>query len=199
MPVHARAFGTTYGDLAGQWWSWALNIPPEINPVLDVSGEFCDVDQSGKVWFLAGTFGGHADRVCEVPAGKALFFPLTNAVAWATEPEETEEEIRDIVNESTDAITILECSVDGVPLQDLFSYRAQSPAFVLPVTEGSLANTVVDVGEYFPAVADGYWVLLAPLSKGPHVIEFRGGAGDPDAPDWEVSVTYFLTVVGGGK
>ena len=34
--------------------------------------------QSGPVWFLAGTFGGKAERTCTIPSGKAILFPPIN-------------------------------------------------------------------------------------------------------------------------
>ncbi|HKG86698.1 MAG TPA: hypothetical protein VKA95_00115 [Nitrososphaeraceae archaeon] len=30
------------------------------------------------MWFLAGTGGGEVTRVCNIPAGKAIFFPSLN-------------------------------------------------------------------------------------------------------------------------
>ncbi|MHC4176625.1 MAG: hypothetical protein ACYSWU_03915 [Planctomycetota bacterium] len=195
LPINAHAFGTTYEELAAEWWIWGLGAPADQNPILDPDGGFAGVDQSGNVWFLAGTFGGHADRTCTVPAGKAIFIPLMNTIWIATEPDETEEEMREGANGAMDAVTELECTVDGKPLQDLFGYRAESPAFTLSVAEGSLASWFLPVGEYYPSVAAGYWVLLAPLSEGEHVIEFRGASGEPGDPDyWEVSVDYTLTV-----
>jgi hypothetical protein len=43
---------------------------------------------------------------------------------------------------------------------------------------------------YVPAVADGYWLLVTPLTPGEHTIYFKGinNAG------FTVEVTYFLTV-----
>src|SRR5262245_64466360 len=72
-----------YSALSAQWWQWILGIPVGANPGLDdgsdQTGRACAVNQSGPVWFLAGTFtGGPVTRVCNVPAGRALFFPLVN-------------------------------------------------------------------------------------------------------------------------
>ena len=44
-------------------------------------------------------------------------------------------------------------------------------------------------GTYFPAVDDGYYVMVAPLSIGDHTIHFHGTAG-PYVRD----VTYNITV-----
>ncbi|MCA1706817.1 MAG: hypothetical protein LC808_27575 [Actinobacteria bacterium] len=81
LPPRSRPFGLTYAQWSEKWWQWALSIPEEQNPMLDPTGANCGIGQSGRVWFLAGTFGGGpATRVCTVPVGKALFFPIVNAV-----------------------------------------------------------------------------------------------------------------------
>jgi hypothetical protein len=195
LPPGARAYGMTYGAWGAAWWNWALSSSLADNPVADETGANCHVNQAGPVWFLAGTFGGPAVRHCHVPAGKALFFPIINTVWWATEPDETEEEIREGANATIDQVTVLECSINGVPLKKLDAYRADSPAFTLHLPEGAIADELFDLsGDFYPAVADGYWIMLAPLPRGKHVIHFRGVQGDPNDPLFETEVTYFLTV-----
>ena len=58
--------------VGAEWWKWALGIPAAENPILDETGEFADVDQSGSVWFLAGNFGGttepHNHHTCRQSA-----------------------------------------------------------------------------------------------------------------------------------
>ena len=44
-----------------------------------------------------------------------------------------------------------------------------------------------------PAVTDGYWILLAPLRKGAHVIEIRSARNLP-LPAFTLEVIYDLTV-----
>ena len=45
-------------------------------------------------------------------------------------------------------------------------------------------------GAYAPAVADGYYLLLAPLPPGPHTITFGGTDGTGFSQD----ITYHITV-----
>ena len=79
-----KAYGKTYGEWSAQWWQWVHSIPAGINPLLDATGEHCDEGQfafdNDKVWFLAGTTGGEAERHCTVPHGKALLYPLVNGL-----------------------------------------------------------------------------------------------------------------------
>ena len=57
----------------------------------------------------------------------------------------------------------------------------------------------IDAGDYAPAVADGFYLLLAPLSPGRHTITFggTGNFGGPDAP-FSQDITYQLRVARSG-
>ncbi len=132
-------------------------------------------------------------RTCSIPVGKAMFFPLSNALFWAPEDGKTVDEVRKLSNDAMDAITGLTGILDGVKFADLFAYRAQSPpgGFALP-----FGPLLADFGfgptpdPRFPAVADGYWILLPPLTKGQHELVI----GSSDGQELNVMVTYHLTV-----
>src|SRR5439155_23432452 len=84
VPPAAHPYGHTYSDWAARWWQWALAQPLSTNPVLDTTGANCAAGQSGRVWFLAGTFSaGTVSRSCTVPAGTALLFPVLNNAYFA--------------------------------------------------------------------------------------------------------------------
>ena len=57
-PIQSSPHGQTYGEWAADWWKWALEAPASAHPLLDATGENCGVNQSGQVWFLAGSFVG---------------------------------------------------------------------------------------------------------------------------------------------
>lgn len=218
VPPQATAYGHSYGEWGAMWWQWALGLPPDINPVLDPTGEFCDSGQQGQVWFLAGTFGGPAERVCEVPSGKAIFFPIVNWTLWEPDDHEaavavaeslgidpsqlTDAELMQLgVAWLTDQSTPLSCTVDGVPLSDLNSYRGTPTAYDL-VMDDQLAELFgIEGGLKSPAAADGYWLMLKPLPPGEHTIEWHGAAniGDPLPTSFTVDIIYHLKVVPGDE
>ncbi|HEX2720937.1 MAG TPA: hypothetical protein VHM71_08290, partial [Candidatus Deferrimicrobium sp.] len=74
--------GASYGEWGARWWEWAFSIPFAQNPIFDTTGANCAQGQVGNAWFLAGTAGGHANRVCTIPAGKSIFFPLFNIASY---------------------------------------------------------------------------------------------------------------------
>jgi hypothetical protein len=79
-------------------------------------------------------------------------------------------------------------------MNDLFSYRAISPRafdYTLPPTDNVYQFFGLDVsGRIYPAVSDGYWLMLAPLSVGHHDVNFGGSAGE-----MTLDITYHITVV----
>lgn len=205
LPPHSKPYGKSYGEWGAAWWQWALSIPLDQSPVADTTGEFCGVGQSGKVWFLAGSFGGSVERDCTVPAGNAIFFPIVNIIndypcpdpSFQPAPGQTLEEF---LTEGADFfishVTELEAEVDGVALEDLFDYRATSKLFTFT---GDPSLTEIDpciTGTPQFGVADGYWIMLAPLSAGSHAIHLRGKSVFPEFDDFvfETEVTYNLTV-----
>lgn len=210
IPPNAIAYGKSYGDWGAAWWQWAVSIPAAQNPVVDATGEFCDVGQEGPVWFLAGNFGGATERACTVPAGKSLFFPLLNFVLWAPEDLEflksvgvTGESDFDILltgaRTLVDATTELSCTVDGIELEDLFEYRGESSE-AFSITLSDIFEPDFPAGVREPCASDGFWVMLAPLSPGEHEIVFSSAlscTGDNCFGlefDFGVEVTYHLTV-----
>jgi hypothetical protein len=200
LPVHSSPFGSTYGEWSARWWQWVLSVPAATNPLNDPDGAQCAQGQTGKVWFLAGTFIGTVTRFCTVPQGKALFFPILNATFGAAvgDCEPTAPRVPCVVTvlraaaEASMDLVTLEASIDGTPLLNLSDYRVQSPVFSVTVPEDNLAGS--PSGTYTPMVSDGYWLMLAPLSTGTHTIHLHGVVTGGVFEDFESEVTYILTV-----
>lgn len=215
VPRNETLSGKSYEGLAAEWWQWVRAIPAEQNPQKDAP---CDVNQSGPVFFLAGTFGGAATRSCTVPADKALFFPLLN-VGASNCPEEVKGEeytcdlaaSEDYLHTSAKSVmesgeVALTMEIDGVAVPDLIGYRADSETFLdtAPVGSSELLgpcsgpireNTCgVSVGSTRKMAADGYWIMLRPLSPGEHKLHFAGSVTFPDKTTFGTELTYSLTV-----
>jgi hypothetical protein len=181
VPVNSNPHGRSYGEWAVAWWQWALGIPEAQNPVVDTTGQYAGVGQSGSVWFLAGTFGGNADRNVTVPSGKAIFVPVHNWIFGAgvfdcqpTVPGVTCDvpTLQAAAAARTEAAETVRAWIDGVAVANIRSYRAASPEpFSITLPTGAVFG--LDAGTYYPQVADGYWLMLAPLSKGDHSIRVR--------------------------
>ena len=187
-----KHFGKSYNQLTGDWYNWQVQFPFPTNPVVEDGAVDCTRGQTGQIWFLAGNFGGTSNRECAIPKGKALFFPIINTLWWFPEDGPNVDVLRAIANPIINATTTLEVIIDGVAIKDPFAYRAQSQPGGFALNFGPL---LADFGygptpdPRDPAVADGYWILLAPLRAGPHVIQFRS-----TNPPFALDVTYRLIV-----
>jgi len=177
LPPYAMAYGKTYGEWAVAWWQWALSIPADKSPFTDQTGEFCGEGQSGPVWFRGGA-AADRETTCHVPAGKGIFMPVYNWIfgsgVYDCDPSVPGvpcdvDTLTAAAAAATDTATVLEAAIDGVPVQSIQSYRATSPEpFSVTYPDDNILGLPADT--YFPQVADGYWLLLAPLSKGEHTL-----------------------------
>ena len=196
-PQDAQAqTGKTYGEWSATWWQYALGIPAESNPGLDETGANCNFGQAGPVFFLTSTFGGSGVRnECIVPAGKILFFPLLNTASYRLR-REPEISLRNYLHGFIRSTRGLQASIDGTDAGTIVSLesratplRAVSPNgfFTVVAPENNIFGGVP--GQSYEWVADGFYLMVAPLPPGPHTIKF-GGVSRNFAAD----VTYNLVV-----
>ncbi len=208
--------GLSYGEWSARQWQWVFSLPADQHPLFDTAD--CDAGQSGNVWFLGGTYAsseiapgvilGEADRECTIPAGTALFFPLTSVETSEVEGYgSTEAELRSAANFLADLIVpeSVFLEVDGKPVADLEPFRVESPLFTfgpLPANNVEEATgVVVPSGATTPAVSDGYFAMVRPLSVGTHTLHF-GGVIDVTAiggPLFIQDITYTVTVAPRGR
>lgn len=207
----------TYADLGAEWWQWAVQAPAADHPLLDTTGENCRVGQQGAVWFLGGTFGSGdlndpTQRYCDVPGGKAIFFPVINVAYFAfinDEPPKsrTADFVRATAEDTCDRNSIRDLSVmiDGVPVRNPGRYTTsaeQSPIFQAQAPTDNAVGVVDDPeaadpvnGPLFaeelvlsPAAHQGFYIYLKkPLAPGEHTIEWTAtwdcpGFQTPDDP-----------------
>ena len=196
--IDSKPYDVTYGNWTAKWWQWALSIPSNVNPAGDNTGEYCGQKQSGPVWFLAGTFGGSAERKCTIPEGKAIFFSPINAECSFTEYQNIKDEsgLRECAKAVQDAVDQMAVSVDGIKLENLVKYRIQSPIFEVELPEDNIFGIPATKTQ---AVSDGNWVFLKPLSKGEHIIKSSGHSGKVVTPQVQMGaftseVTYHLII-----
>jgi hypothetical protein len=131
---------------------------------------------------------GQVMRSCTVPNGVSLFIPVANAFC-VPDPGTTGtfEQQRACASGFIAQLTSMQAELDGVPIKNLTTYRALSPAFELDFP----ADDIFGVGDVTlqPAAADGFYLTVRPLPPGSHTLHVRAVFGS-DAID----VTYNLTV-----
>jgi hypothetical protein len=189
----------------------------QLNPIVAGGGRTdCAYGQSGKVWFLAGTFySTHLTRTCTVPAGITLMVPVINiwvdnASCPPDPPSElTEGQLRDALKGAMDKATSMFATIDG---RTVFAntgsdtaYRVRSPLFQYTSPKDNVLSTTYICGKPVPpgpvpkpgAVADGVFVMLEPLPKGDHVLHWGGSLPQDMAPTFTQDITYNIRVTEG--
>ena len=192
VPRCASPFGATYPEWSQSWWLWFFHQtawPDGVNAD-------CSSHQLGPVWFLVG--GAPTNPInCTVPAGKALFFPIINvecsnleaAPFYGATAADRRTCAKRIINTATD----LEARIDGVELQNLVSFRVATPDYDFTVPDGNIGGIPTDVSHSGKSSADGFYLMLTPLTPGTHTIHFTGtipGLGT-------ITTDYTLTVKAG--
>src|SRR5512143_192006 len=180
VPPNSQPFGRTYGEWGGMWWIWAFGIPVSQSPLIDPTGANCAVQQSGPVWYLAGTCASetvgndviaYVDRRCQVPFGKYLFFPVFNAECSTVEGNgHSYKQLLRCASGFMDVAKNVRAEWDGAPIAgDPMStaYRVQSPlmTFVLPgpTPQDNLLGLTPGPSNF---ATDGYYVMLTPPALG---------------------------------
>jgi hypothetical protein len=164
-------FGKTWEEWSAEWWKWCLSLPRSQNPITDTTGENGSYNQRDDVWFLAGTFGGFAERTCEIPSRKAIFFPVScNETSYAECPNfKTEAELGAFAKADIDQVKTIMATVDGQELPNSDLRRVQSPPFEITLP---IENVLGVPPGKTKSKSDGYWVFLKPLAPGKHEIHF---------------------------
>lgn len=176
----ARVGGADAAALSARWWQWASVAPPGARAYDDPTGEHCADAQQGPVWFLAGTSGDAAvERRCSVPYGKHVFFPIITMMQHSPRGRHVPcDALHDAAAVNNDYLQHAIVKIDGVIVPDARRFRARSTACFDAYER---APYVDEPGVFAPAASDGYWILLAPPSRGRHHISVRANYANPAA------------------
>jgi hypothetical protein len=218
----AKIKGRTYADWSENWWQWAYSLPTNQSPLFDTAdadaGQTGDVWFIGGSFD-----GNPVTRTAVVPKNKLLFIAIITGAFDNTDCNGTQRisdgftvsDLRGFVQAYIDTAQNVSCTIDGAPISGLSDavhsdYRAQSSSAngfsydlagmnnILNFDGLTCWSNVhsgpihVDANIYHP-VADGIYVMVAPLASGNHVIHFHADAmsgGNPFVQD----ATYNITV-----
>ena len=195
LPPTNTVDGRAQAEYTARWWQWANRVRSGVKPFQDPTGAQCALNQSGNVWFLAGTDGtDDITRRCTIPTGKYLFFPIINMIAHSLPGKPlTCEQAKTEAAGNNEHLALAEVRIDGVLVRNIPAHHIRSEqcfdAF-------PLAPYIDNPKSYFPAATDGYWLMLKPLSPGSHRIVVRALYDNPGAEsgDLEQNFEYQLQV-----
>lgn len=221
VPRHTRFEGKTYRQWVTSFWQWVNTIdngPFLPNPLLNCTRPI-SAGQSGTVWYWATPSSYfHALDVPNTPLTcdqSANVIPADTSILLATldtfsstllppgvyTPTTAAGE-QAIANRFADRIQDLFVTIDNVPVTDVTAYRVATDQFTFTAALRWVFGIPEDIYGTDTAVADGYYLILKPLSAGSHTIHYGGrfhylpgdfGSAAPP-PDYLVDVTLLITV-----
>jgi hypothetical protein len=214
MPSNSKPGGLSYGEWNAEWWEWALTTPfNEDHPLYDNSPPPSTVSNEGlpgyDALFLGSSLNGQAevDRDISISPGTKILIPLFNAVyvdLSQSDPDDpnseyipddtTVENMKKEVDASMKGVEINFIEIDGKSIADPES--SPSDVFLMgPFPEENVWGINIQEGAVANSLADGYYLLLHPLSAGMHEIHFKtSGLPKPDGTIPSQEVTYTITV-----
>jgi hypothetical protein len=197
FPPGSKPYGLSYSEHIENFWRWILAIPAEDNPRNDATGHRCATGQSNtsSIFYLSPNSGGKSVRTCEVPVGKALFIPVMQVEFSDLEmPGASVEQLYASAKKDQDSVNFLNLKIDDreYKYNDLIKYRTHTGGFETTWPDNALFGVVK--GGNSTVVADGFYILTDPLTKGNHTIHFKSSliCSDPDCadPNFVQDITY---------
>ena len=185
----SKPFGRTYAEWTARWWQWVLSMAKTENPLVDGTAENCANNQSGPVWFLAGTLKGSTERSCTIPADKAILFPVINFESSVAEGDgTTDEELAARAKSEMDQITNMQAMISGTNVNELKQYRIQSPPFNVTLPADNVLGLPAQTTKM---ISEGYWLFLKPLEPGNYDLYSFGSCL---AGRIKIGISYHLTI-----
>jgi hypothetical protein len=177
FPPGGNPYGLSYSDHIKTFWKWILAIPAKDNPFNDNTGERCALGQSNlssSVFYLAPNGGGHSERTCKVPVGKGLMIPVMHVETSEFEsPGASPQELSDAAKKDQDKTNSLYLKIDDKEymMNDLIKYRTRTEPFQTTWPDKAIFG--IEKGGNSTIVADGWYIITEPLTKGNHAIYFK--------------------------
>lgn len=140
------------------------------------------------LWFINPDRGQTVETTCNIPEGKAVAVPVDLGLMDYNDPKmntRTEDNLARIVKASDIYPNEFDITLDGIPLAftNDESNRVLTDLFNIAFPENNIWDE--QPGET-GSVADGWILLLKPLTPGEHILKYTGGyrdhRSDPSIP-----------------
>jgi hypothetical protein len=177
FPPESKPYDLTYAEHIKNFWKWMLEIPAKESPLVDPTGEKCANGQSNtnsSIFYLSMNNGGISERTCKIPAGKGLFIPVMQ-VEWSDKeaPGASVEELHKSAKKDQDSVNSLYLKIGDKEYKydDLIKYRTPTDAFEVIFPDNGIFGVIE--GGPSKAVADGFYIITEPLTKGNYLVHFK--------------------------
>lgn len=215
LPPSSLPYGFSYEEWSAKFWQWTLG--QSTNHMKSLGEPDICSGPASRVRFLGPSIiGGEAIHIetnhITIPRGTPLFFPIfalwqdngnCPLTAFTTF---TADQLAAFDQASWSAVTETTCTIDGIAVEGMDDptnsvYNVLSTPFSYTTAEkdnilaGELGATCIP-GDFtvYPAVAEGLYLMLAPLSPGKHTIHAVAVVGPLSAPFAKSDKTIEITV-----
>jgi hypothetical protein len=196
-PPNSQPLGSSYNDwaiLVSEWY-WSIpttEAPPTrvfgnmvVPPLAGFAGETIPVTTKVGQWFFVPTC---FNTWLNTPGDPGW----TSNTTWTDQPyggfPTYEAWVRDVMKGYNDALNPT-CTIDGNPVQNIDMYRMQTGLFDITVPADNAWGSWLPADTYGPALTDGWFETLNPMTPGKHTVTNAIGEG--------LFVTYEITVTTG--
>jgi hypothetical protein len=200
-PPDSKPYGLTYEQHVENFYDWLVSVPSNENPSNDPTGQNCakgQEDTNSSVFYLVGGGGGKFDKICKVPAGKAIFIPVMSVEVSDKEvPNASVDDLDKTAKKDQDSVTSLSLTIGNktYSFDELKKYRVHTGVFDLNFPENAIFGATPGPSK---AVADGYHVITEILPRGTYTLNFKGSLICPGteclAPNFAEDVKFTLVV-----
>jgi hypothetical protein len=182
------------GGIVERWWRWYMSIPIGVDAASDPNGLNCGLNQQGAIWFYAAPPWKTEDRYCEVPYGKAIAVPLITYLSdwpcpasYGFDPapgQSLDDLLRTDAASVVDPANSLSAKLDG---RSLNLRRVATKVFGFTAAANLSQNDDCITGSPQMGLSDGYWIIIDPLPRGRHVMQFTG-SWPPNIPSIQLKI-----------
>jgi hypothetical protein len=179
------------------YWQLICGIPSPQNPMIDATGESAlhGQDPPKDLVYLSGSTGANRIRKIpqNIPSGRDIFIAVNPVVV--TEPEagtNNTADLKKFAKDDADSATLARLTING-QLHDLIpNNRVGTGPFDVVFPDNAIFHAPKGT---FPAVADGYYAIIAGLPPGNNKIDIDAEVSNPfkkfnEPVSWKDKVSY---------
>jgi hypothetical protein len=215
LSVDAKPYGKTLEEWAKEYWQWNIALPPgDIPKDVNTNLDKCMVgsDRENTIILLLGVYDHTYSTKCNISSAKPILIPLLAGECNPTVPEPRGktakiEDLWTCAKDADEGFNAWEVRLDNRVLFKKAGNEEVNGDLIdnILVRNSSLFNiTIPQVNRYgadagvYPAVVDGYYLILKPLPPGEHTLTYKFKL-DQKIPGTYLSyvngdATYLLTV-----
>ena len=185
VTTNSTFYSVPNSELVAKWWQWWESIPDDRHPAMKYpDAERCSAMQEGAVWFLPDATELTTNEnvppqkyLCEVPVGKSMLLPLSTSECNPGREikEQTDDKLKACAFNIETPLNNIEVKVDGITLNISKLGKPIETGFfniTYPQNPARFWGDEIVSGTH-RAIAQGYFLLINPLSPGKHTLEMK--------------------------